>query len=542
MSVACPAASPPVARFAVPPGVVAVGVVLASFALNLVYLAADCPHDLAPDEAHYWDWSRQLDWAYYSKGPLVAWLIRASCRVFGDTPFGVRFPTAVCAALSLAAVYRLAADHFGPRVGLHTLLVGLTLPLVSTGATVMTIDAPLLACWAWAAVAVRHNRWTAAGLLCGVGVLAKPTMLLFPACVGLWLLASGRREPAEEAGRVRRVPRYPGGFLSRLTPAARRGGFLRLIAPTLLGLTPQLYWNATHGWVSLSHLGWQGTGAGRASPGLLGPPVFVATQAGVLLGFWLIAGVLACRRIDLRTALLWWLTVPVWLLFAAVSLSAKPQANWPAVAYVGGLPLAVAWATHPARSPWVGRGLVAACGIGVAVSFVAHFPAIVRPALARLAGPPTATDPAPVRRFDPSVRLAGWQTLAKEVDRLRNQVGEETGDEPLVAGMSWTLPGELAFYCDGHPTVYCFSLAAGERHSQYDVWRPNPTADAQAFRGRAFIYVGELNPDILGAFDRVGPPVEVNASDGGIPVNRWVVRACFGFRGFPADTAKGRGF
>ena len=537
MSVACPTASPPVARLAVPPGVLVAGVVLASFALNLVYLARVCPHDLAPDEAHYWDWSRQPDWAYYSKGPLVAWFIRVSCRVFGDTPFGVRFPAAVCSALLVVAVYRLAVDHFGPRVGLHTLLAGLTLPLVSTGAIVMTIDAPLLACWAWAAVAVRRGCWTAAGLLCGVGVLAKLTMLLFPVCVGLWLLASGGRKPSEGWGEWLRPPALGG-----LTPPARLGQFLTLSGLALVGLAPQLVWNATHGWVNLAHLGWQGTGAGRGSPGLLGPPEFVATQAGVLLGFWLVAGVMACRRRDPRTALLWWLTVPVWLLFAAVSLSAKPQANWPAVAYVGGLPLAVAWVIHPGRSAWVGRGLLAACGVGVALSVVVHFPALVRPALARLAGPATAADPSPVRRLDPSSRLAGWQTLAKEVDRLRNQVRAETGDEPLVAGMSWTLPGELAFYCDGRPTVYSFSLAAGERHSQYDVWRPNPTADAQAFRGRAFVYVGELNPDILGAFERVGPPVEVTASDGGIPVNRWVVRACYGFRGFPADTAKGRGF
>lgn len=33
---------------------------------------------LSADEMHYWDWSRQLDFAYYSKGPLMAFLIRAS--------------------------------------------------------------------------------------------------------------------------------------------------------------------------------------------------------------------------------------------------------------------------------------------------------------------------------------------------------------------------------------------------------------------------------------------------------------------------------
>ncbi|MDH7499215.1 MAG: hypothetical protein QHH30_02355, partial [candidate division NC10 bacterium] len=33
------------------------------------------PLDLAPDEAHYWEWSRHLDISYYSKGPMVAFLI-----------------------------------------------------------------------------------------------------------------------------------------------------------------------------------------------------------------------------------------------------------------------------------------------------------------------------------------------------------------------------------------------------------------------------------------------------------------------------------
>ena len=36
------------------------------------------PFDLAPDEAHYWEWSRRLDYGYYSKGPAIAWTIAAA--------------------------------------------------------------------------------------------------------------------------------------------------------------------------------------------------------------------------------------------------------------------------------------------------------------------------------------------------------------------------------------------------------------------------------------------------------------------------------
>src|ERR1700741_1963750 len=62
---------------------VAAFLVLGAAALHLAYLAYDCPLDLSPDEAHYWDWSRHLDWSYYSKGPLVAYLIRAGCLLAG---------------------------------------------------------------------------------------------------------------------------------------------------------------------------------------------------------------------------------------------------------------------------------------------------------------------------------------------------------------------------------------------------------------------------------------------------------------------------
>ncbi|MBF8261431.1 MAG: conserved membrane protein of unknown function, partial [candidate division NC10 bacterium] len=48
--------------------------------------------DLAPDEAHYWTWSKRLDWSYYSKGPMVAYLIALSTRLGGDTDFYVRLP------------------------------------------------------------------------------------------------------------------------------------------------------------------------------------------------------------------------------------------------------------------------------------------------------------------------------------------------------------------------------------------------------------------------------------------------------------------
>jgi hypothetical protein len=239
--------------------------------------------------------------------------------------------------------------------------------------------------------------------------------------------------------------------------------------------------------------------------------------------------------------------VPVFAVFFLAAVKSKGQANWPAAAYVPGAVLAVAWVVRQVSDPDPRHRrlacffLAVAVPLGVVVTLAARFPGLVRPLYAELMPAPTADKPVPIRKLDLTSRLHGWRSLAAVVDDLREQVRAEEGEEPVLAGMTWTIPGELAFYCRGHPTVYTFGPALADRHSQYDLWRPNPIADAQVFRGRTFVYVGDLTPELHQAFDRADPPVEVVASDGGTPVADWRVRVLRGFRGLP-DGRRGAGY
>jgi hypothetical protein len=237
---------------------------------------------------------------------------------------------------------------------------------------------------------------------------------------------------------------------------------------------------------------------------------------------------------------LWWTSFPMFAVFLLFSVkNGGGELNWPVAAYLSGLVLGAGWLVRPLHSPrlWYRRltkgALAAVVVVGLAMTLFMHHSDWLRPVLGPLAGPPSAERPHPLRRLDPTCRLKGFRALAGEVDRVRAAVREEEGVEPVLAGTGWALPGELGFYCHGHPTVYSVGLAQGDRHSQYDLWRPNPVADAGAFRGRTFIIVGAPGGTVLAGFKSPGRPCLVTYREGGLPIAGWHVTVCRNFQGFP---------
>jgi hypothetical protein len=504
--------------------------ILGAAALHVAYLAVDCPLDLAPDEAHYWDWSRHLDWSYYSKGPLVAYLIRAGCAVFGTGLLGVRLPAVVCGSLLLVSLYVLTVQVFGrERLACAIVGIALTLPVIAAGSSLMTIDSPYTCCWGWALVfgyqaAVRRSAWAwpLAGLAVGVGILAKYTMVLWLPSLGLFLLTS-----REHRGLLR-----------------QRGVWIACAVAAVCCL-PIVVWNAAHDWVTVKHVGRQAGVNNGPSLHWEGPLVYVGTQFALLLGYWFMAWVAALwssrpwKETDDGKRYLWWMSATMFGVFLAFSVKTRGgEPNWPITAYVSGLVLTAGWLAERLAGPsgWYRRslrvGLAAACGLGLLLTVFVHRSDLAYPLLAAFAGPPTEKQPLPLRRLDPTCRLRGWQTLGAEVDELCEELRAE-GIEPVVAGMGWALPGEIGFYCSGHPTVYSVGGAMGDRYSQYDLWHPNPVDDGGAFLGRTFVIVGGSPKDFAAWFDRIDPPRTVTHHEQGQAVASWTVLVCRGFRGFP---------
>jgi 4-amino-4-deoxy-L-arabinose transferase-like glycosyltransferase len=517
----------------------AMAILLGAAFLRILYLVKFCPLDLAPDEAHYWDWSRHLDWSYYSKGPLVAWLIRLSCELFGPWSMtltgsemvAVRLPAVLCGSLVLLALYVLTTLVYGKeKWALYVVALGTTVPLLAAGSTLMTIDAPFICCWSWALVFVylglfRASKvsWGLAAVCVFLGFLAKHTMVLWVPALACFLW-------------------FTPGFRARIW----RPGFWLLVAGGVLGALPILVWNINHDWVTLKHTGGH---AGLDRERTLypwGPLNYVAVQAAVLLGFWFFLWVMAVwrhrpgREIRPERLFLWWMSAPIFFFFALFSLkNGGGEPNWPMAAYISGSILSLEalagllQTSRPLLRKCAWAGLAACTLAGILMTLLVHDTHLARPLMMQLAGPPTEKNPMPLRRFDPTCRLRGWRTLAKEVDRLRVEL-TNAGNEPEVAGAHWSLPGEIGFYCQGQPQVHCVALTADERR-QYELWRPHPMKDADNFQGKTFILVGMTDALVRPAFDQVEPTHWIVHRENGQPVASWAVTVGRGFRGFPAS-------
>src|SRR5436189_10428 len=99
-------------------------------ALTVIRLSMLATTDLEFDEAHYWMWSERLAPAYFSKGPGIAFVIRASTSIFGANEFGVRFFSPILAAGTSLLLFYFARRLFGATAGLWAVVACTVPPII----------------------------------------------------------------------------------------------------------------------------------------------------------------------------------------------------------------------------------------------------------------------------------------------------------------------------------------------------------------------------------------------------------------------------
>lgn len=500
------------------------------FFMHVHYLHEECPIDLSGDEAQYWDWSRQLDWSYYSKGPLAAWLIRASCAMFGDTMPAVRYPALVLGVGTSIVAYLLTRKLFGSeRMALGAVLLFHLSPMFIAGSVLMTIDPPMFFFWAMAtylsAMAIFDRRpwlWSLVGAAIGMGFLAKYAAFLWFAGLLGYLFFCRRMHDC-----------------LRTWPAFLVAGFFAV---------PVIAWNIQHDWVSFRHVAGQIGVTGRTSS-LLHPVEMILGQiaaVGPTLAVLMVAAVIYAVRKKLsgddphrdKLLLLCWIGLAFFVMNFLVSFQTKVQINWPAPAYFTLTILMAYFLSTRLRDvatwkPWRGWFYLSVI-IGLLAVPISHDTSIIYPVLKPLRKWLNRD----IRAMDPLVRLRGWQTLGQQVGRELASMNRDA----FVLCEDYQRTALMAFYVPGQPRTYCAGAYLGKRLSQYDIWADRRVDAGSPLVGRSAIYVGRnaaLPKEIESAFVRVEKLPAVEVEVGGLTVRSFGLWRCYGFMGLkPRRTEK----
>ncbi len=473
--------------------------------------------NLIPDECSYWAWSRRLDWSYFDNSGMVAYLIRLSTELFGQsTPFSVRFPFLVLSVLSSGLIYFCSLNIFGSvRLALITTLVFNITPVSLLGASAAIHDNILvfftiLTMW-FLTMYLRHreNKYLyLSGVAIGFSILSKYTGILTLACVFVFMI--WRKETRSLL--LTRTPWLSAGL-------------------ALLFTLPIIYWNWVHDWASLNHILFIGTGYTGLSRKIADGFGFNLSQFLLVspLMYVCVVAAMACslyhniRKPDGGQALCLSFGLPL-LIFSVQSFRGHVEANWSIPGYVGPCVLAV-WSFYSDGTRalnWFGKPWGPRFVRWTVVSSVSIFCLVAAHAWVGLL--PASLE----RSFAKEDRII-WET--RGWNALGAHVGNLAREHEVIAADSYQLCALLEFNIPGQPRVRY--LAPWGRPTQFDVW--NPSFDDLKGRDIIFVSPRKLVPSsdafttIYENFRSVEPLPEFKVMYHGESVREIFIYRCSGF-------------
>ena len=172
---------------------------LTALKIFAVYLTT---FSLFGDEAQYWLWSKDLDFGYLSKPPLIAWVISLYTSVFGDSFESLKLFSIFFYFFTSFVIYRFCRLlDLQKSLALICTISFLIMPAVSVSSFLLTTDILLLFFWTVSMcvlINIKKNPSTGNflifGIVLGLAFLAKyAAIYFFISLVVLFLLDNNLR-------------------------------------------------------------------------------------------------------------------------------------------------------------------------------------------------------------------------------------------------------------------------------------------------------------------------------------------------------------
>lgn len=344
---------------------------------------------LFADEAQYWFWSLSPDWGYYSKPPMLSWVIFLTTSVLGDSEFAIRISSTILHFFTSYIIYLIALSlkPLAIKEAKYAALAYFTMPAVFLSSMIISTDPLLLFFWALtllffikAQKSDTMQNWLGVGVFLGMGMLSKYNMAIFIISAGLFYIIKNRSIC----------------FLQN-----KKIWLASLIA--LLIFSPNIWWNFHNHFVSFQHTAELASQQHSLLNRLMKVLEFGLAQFAVMGPILFVLAILSLRNMKSHM-LLSCFTWPFLLIIMLVAFKSKAYANWAAPTYIAGVILAVFTAFKMQRVKWIQYSIVFHCIIGLGIMSY-------QPIMQHFALPLNA-------KTDVFFRMRGAKELATEVLKL----------------------------------------------------------------------------------------------------------------------------
>lgn len=400
------------------------------------------------DEAQYWTWAKDVDWGYYSKPPVIGWLIAATTGLCGDESYCVRLGSPILHSLTAIIIFLIGKKLYNQQTAFWSSITYLTLPAVTLSSAFISSDAPLMFFWAASLYLFTHATdgrnpkwWIFLSISVGLGLLSKYTMLVFPLAALLYIIFSGA---------CRRLLYNKYLYIS---------AFIGLLV-----FFPNILWNYSNNFASFSHTEdnvlslsvsfypLEGLKFLASQFAVFGPVLFVSL-------FWVALHSLKLwKNENNRLAIFFIIPLDIAVIIAFIS---SAQAHWAAPAYISATILVVNFLLEKKKIIWLKASLTLHVFIAILFFFSSNFTSLVE------------------RPFE---RVEVWNGTAEPVIKALSNHPDAflaSNERKIIAPLMYNLRSE-----DGTPYKVLKWNPYKTVRDHYDL-----STDINSYKGKNFVFI-----------------------------------------------------
>jgi len=289
------------------------------FLIRIISLAIS-PLEPQGDETQYWYWSTYFDWGYYSKPPLVAWVIALFSSLFGNSVFILKFPSLLAHILTSIVLFNLSrAFNRNKEESIWLAISYLLFFAVSLSSNVISTDPFLLLCWSLSLyffkLSLNNNSIKLiilTSFFIALGFYAKYAMIYFFVCSIFLIIFSENKKKLIK-------------------------NILIITIFVSLFISPHIYWVYNSDWVTFIHTSENFNWSGKLFNfeqlfNFIISQFFIATP---IVFFLYLNGLVKFKKFYQSYAFEISYSLPIIILITVQSFISRANANWSSVAFIG---------------------------------------------------------------------------------------------------------------------------------------------------------------------------------------------------------------